>query len=353
MFYNSMGMCGNFTLITTGGLCIYLDLKVPCRLLESCNQDEVESIWISTRSNTLPRQITSIVLDAICHSMSNREPKNVILRQHIQRNLDMLSSDQPNTLVIITGDFNHHTTGFKLKDIFQGNHLKQLVTFKTRDSDTLDWLFTNRPKLLSVSQLPKVASSDYYTILARPMISSEHKPVLKKIESRDMREWSVLGRSMTEKDWYSVLNAESCEDKFRLFMMELTSAMDSFLPRKIVKKHPTDRLWISEKPKSLIHKRQSAFLRHGKDSANYKFWRNKVQYEVKKAKNHYYHDKVAQVASTNPSKWWRQIKSLTSQDIQQEWYHQFLGDTINTNLPAHEINDFFVSLTDHISDLRG
>ena len=53
--------------------------------------------------------------------------------------------------------------------------------------------------------------------------------------------------------------------------------------------------------------------------------------------------------STNSSKWWRQIKSLTGQDIQQEWYHQFLGDTVNTKLLANKINDFFVSLTDHFT----
>ena len=88
--------------------------------------------------------------------------------------------------------------------------------------------------------------------------------------------WRALGRWMTKKDWYSVLNTESCEDKFRLLMMELTSAIDSFLPRKVVKKHTTDRPWISKKLKSWIRKRQSAFLRHGKDSSNYKFWRNKA-----------------------------------------------------------------------------
>ena len=55
--------------------------------------------------------------------------------------------------------------------------------------------------------------------------------------------------------------------------------------------------------------------------------------------------------STNSSKWWRQIKSLTGQDIQQEWYHQFLGDAVNTKLLANEINDFFVSLTDHFTPL--
>ena len=111
---------------TGGGVCINLDHKVPCKFLESCNQDEVKSICISMRPHSLPRQIKSIVLGVIYYSTSNREPENVILRQHIQRNLDMLLSDQPNALVIITGDFNHHTTGLKSKVISQANHLKQL-----------------------------------------------------------------------------------------------------------------------------------------------------------------------------------------------------------------------------------
>ena len=78
------------------------------------------------------------------------------------------------------------------------------------------------------------------------MSSSEHKPVIKKIESRDMHDstWRVLVGLMTEKDCYSVLNSESCEGKFRLLMMELTSTVYSFLPRNIVKKHPADCPWI-------------------------------------------------------------------------------------------------------------
>ena len=67
---------------TGGGVCVYLDHKLRCKLLESCNQYEVESNRISMRPHSLPRQITSIVLGVIYHSTSNREPENVILRQH-------------------------------------------------------------------------------------------------------------------------------------------------------------------------------------------------------------------------------------------------------------------------------
>ena len=98
---------------TGGGVCIYLVQKIPCKLLQSCDQEEVESLWISMRPRSLPRQITSIVLDVIYHSTSNREPEHVILRDHIQKNLDTLLLKQPNALVVLTGDFNPTATGFQ------------------------------------------------------------------------------------------------------------------------------------------------------------------------------------------------------------------------------------------------
>ena len=240
----------------------------------------------------------------------------------------MLLSSQPNALVIITGDFNPTTAGLKAKDITQRNHLKQLVTFKTRDSGTLDWFMTNRPKLFTMSQLPKTASSDHYTILAKPINSLKHKPVINKIESRDIRDsaWRALGRGMTEKDWNIVMSATTAEDKLAVFLKDLNPAIDTFLPWRVIKQHPTDRPWITKKLKIWIYKRQTAFIRGGKISPYYKFWKNKVQREISKAKQHYCHSKVAEVDFTNCGKWWRQIKSLAGQDIQQEWYHQFLDE---------------------------
>ena len=102
---------------TGGGVCIYLDNKIPCKRLEFCDQDGVESIWIQMRPYSLPRQITSTVLGVIYHSTRNKQPENTILQEHIQKNLDALLSKQPNALVLITGDFNPNSTGFQAKHI--------------------------------------------------------------------------------------------------------------------------------------------------------------------------------------------------------------------------------------------
>ena len=143
-------------------MCIYLKSTIPSKYLHYCDQSGVESLWVSARPHKLPRQITSIVLAVIYHSTRNRHDENIALKDHIQKNLDLILSRQPNALVIITGDFNPTTTGLKCKNIAQVNHLSQLVKLKTRDSGILYWFFTNRPKLFDLSQLPKFGSSDHF-----------------------------------------------------------------------------------------------------------------------------------------------------------------------------------------------
>ena len=62
-------------------------------------------------------------------------------------------------------------------------------------------------------------------------------------------------------------------------------------------------------------------------------------------------NRVADVEHTNSRKWWKQTKSLSGKGIQNEWYHQLLEGTKNTEFLANRINDFFTNLTDHFQPL--
>ena len=68
------------------------------------------------------------------------------------------------------------------------------------------------------------------------------------------------------------------------------------------------------------------FTREGKESPLYKLLRNKVEREIRSAKFHCYHHKVSDIRQKDLKRWSKQIKSLTGQDIHQEWFHQFLCD---------------------------
>ena len=74
--------------------------------------------------------------------------------------------------------------------------------------------------------------------------------------------------------------------------------------------------------------------------------RNQAQWEIRSAKYDYYHHKVSDLEHEDSKKWWKQIKLLTGQDIEQEWYHQFLGENCpDIKSLANMVKDHFISLT--------
>ena len=162
----------------------------------------------------------------------------------------------------------------------------------------MDWFLTNQSSLFELSQLPKIASSDHYTILAKPCLNLK-KSRLKKLVSLDMRDsaWRAFGRWLTQKDWNIVLATASCEDKSQLFITQLKQGIDTSLPKRRVKVHQTDRPWMTNKLKIWIKRRQTAFQREGKNSPIYKYWMNKIQREIKSIKSYYYTHKVAELSS--------------------------------------------------------
>ena len=121
-------------------------------------------------------------------------------------------------------------------------------------------------------------------------------------------------------------------------MSELGSAINNFLSQEILKKHPTNRPWITNKIKLWIGKRQSAFFRQGKGSDAYRHWRNKVQGAIRTAKYNYYEKKVAEVEQVNPRNDGGKLKKLAGQDAKEEWHHQFLDNDKDIKLLANKIN---------------
>ena len=84
----------------------------------------------------------------------------------------------------------------------------------------------------------------------------------------------------------------------------------------------------------------------------YKFWRNKVQHDVKIARSKYYSKSVGKLKEGNPSKWWREVKSLSGLTSSVTWFHQLLTDDNPTATHlAESFNEFLVNLTSHFSPL--
>ena len=127
---------------------------------------------------------------------------------------------------------------------------------------------------------------------------------MKKVYRRQCRasNWREFGSRITTKDWSEVYQATSCNSNFEFFFQELTSAIETFFPWKTLKTYVYDKPWITVKLKSMIKKRQAAFIKYGKDSLVFRMWRNRVQRAIKTAEGSYYDKKVDGLAETNPKK---------------------------------------------------
>ena len=75
--------------------------------------------------------------------------------------------------------------------------------------------------------------------------------------------------------------------------------IECYFPNKSTNVRVTDKPWITQSLTSSISKRQKFFHKYGKDSETYKYWRNKVQRDVKLACGKYYRNAVEKLKSTN------------------------------------------------------
>ena len=87
-------------------MCFFFKESIPCTRLDQCDQSDCESMWISLRTHSLSRPMSSIILRVVHRSTADVQPENVALCDHIGINLDQLLWHQANSLVIVVRDVN-------------------------------------------------------------------------------------------------------------------------------------------------------------------------------------------------------------------------------------------------------
>ena len=128
--------------------------------------------------------------------------------------------------------------------------------------------------------------------------------------------------------------------------------IEYYFPLNKTKICKSDKAWMTPSFKIAIAKRQKAFHIYGKNSEAYKFWRNKIQRDVKSARSQYFRKSVEKLNEVNPSRWWREVKSLGGLKSSDVWYQHLLSDD-NPTLThlAESYNNFLVNLTSHFNPL--
>jgi len=93
------------------------------------------------------------------------------------------------------------------------------------------------------------------------------------VRSQDANGRALLRQAMT--DWTPLYRMDTCDEMTQAFYSTVTSLLDCYLPLMTVTRHTTDKPWVTDQFRHLIHCRQYA-LKNG-HTVRYNAYRNRVQ----------------------------------------------------------------------------
>ena len=189
--------------------------------------------------------------------------------------------------------------------------------------------------------LPPFGLSDHNTITISPKQRTSELSSQRTVLKRDTRpsRKAELGGYLSKINWNTLENAESCEEKNKLFSKIISTGVDIIMPERTIKLHSNDAPWVTEDFKRLISLRQRAFS-SGK-LILFKFYRNKVN----RTRN-FFTSTFNQLKLSKPKTWWSQVKRIGSMktsycNLQSQLQMDNIAHLSSTEI-AHLINVTFL-----------
>ena len=327
-----------------GGIAVVVKDNLPCQLLGDLSKPPLESLWLLFRRSRMPRSVTHLLIGCIYHPPS---ACNSTMISHIMETLDFCSKKHPNLRVILTGDFN------KLPDsALRSYPLRQVVKGVTRQNATLDKIYTDLDDWYLAPEIhAPVANSDHNTVLFqpsafRPRTNGFNRLTLRRSVSSNGK--VLLAHALAAWNWSPLYRMQSTDDMLLYFYSVIQSLLDTHLPYVALINYSTDKPWITENFRQLIHSRQLAF--HRGDTTRYRKLRNEAQRWAKQLRSEYYDRKVDHLARSDPRSWWRKTRMFLNEPVASSYNH--LSPSTPDSSLADSINRFFASVAADLQPLR-
>ena len=229
---------------------------------------------------------------------------------HLTTTLTDIVGQYPGCGIFVCGDFNR----LSLSRLTSQFKLKQIIDKPTRGDKILDLVLTNLSHTYdenAVYTLPPFGLSDHNVVIVRTKKRpSRAGPSRKLISRRDTRasRKAELGRFFSAVDWSILDSAPNIDDRSRQLCDIITAGLDAIMPAVKSKVHLNDPPWITPEFKTLIAKRQQAFM--SGDLASFRHLRNTVNRERKALRERFFASKVKHLKNTKPSQWWGEVKRI-------------------------------------------
>ena len=338
-----------------GGVMVHILDNIPYKRWHELENECFETLWITIWPKKLPKICSPLTFGFVYHPEHRPQSKyHYEIAQHIRQSVDSIMTKHPHTGIILTGDFNKFPDRLITSCI---PSLKQLVTFPTREKATLDKVYANIPFYSkdSMFPLPKVGSSDHFSVLGKPTIPSTYSAGSKFTVQRrqmDNNHKAMFVHGLQAVDWTPLYHATNTVDKFEFFNDTMTSLINEHFPVITSQRHTSDKPWVTDHFRALIKERQLALAHDNK--VRYNMLRNLVNRLSKSLKSTFYKGKVAELKQEQPQKWWTNIKALTGQNNQSQNPLAALANNVTDGNLDHltsKINDFFCSVSSVLDPL--
>ena len=161
--------------------------------------------------------------------------------------------------------------------------------------------------------LPNIRRSDHGAVVMTPKQRSTDRgeDVTVVVRSQDANGRALLCLALKETDWTPLYHMDTCVEMTEAFYNTVIGLLDYHLPLLTVKRHTTDKPWVTDQFRHLIRCRQHA-LKTGQ-TARYRAYRNRVQRMLNTLRRKYYARKMEGLRVSTPRSWWRSVKQVTGQ----------------------------------------
>ncbi|KAK0154888.1 hypothetical protein N1851_002802 [Merluccius polli] len=316
---------------TGGGVCLMVN-RAWCHERNISTVDTVcspilECLLLQCRPVWLPREFTSVTIAAVyIPPQANKDAALEELHVSISRQ----ETAQPDTALVIAGDFNHaHYTRLMPK-------LHQHIPFKTRGKNTLDHCYTLFRNGYRALPRPAFGKSDHCSILLLPAYSQRLKrepPVY-----RDVRRWSdqseaILQDCFARTDWEAFKSTGNLDDYTNNVTTYIRECTEAIVPVRNIKMMPNQKPWINGDVRAALHTRSVA---HKSGSAeDYNNARYALRAAIKQAKKDYSQHTESKLITNNPRHLWQGLQAITD----------YRGSTQQTQHTSSTFPDDFNSFT--------
>ena len=238
---------------------------------QRCTKD-IELLAVSLRPYYLPREFSHVIaITVYIPPLADAAAACELLHGEVSK----LQTSHPQSLIIISGDFNHTSLSSTLPTF------SQYVDCTTRDNKTLDLLYANTKDAYSSSPLPPLGRSDHNLVRLQPI----YIPMVKKQPPtiRYVKEWSdeateALQDCFETTDW-DVLCSPHGEDIDAMtdcITDYIKFCTENTVPTKKVRCFSNSKPWVTPELKALLKEKRRVFRSGDKEELR------RVQKELKK-----------------------------------------------------------------------